>query len=52
MTITSQPKKGTMIKVDVPTHVAGVMDFANGAVGTIITSFDVWSHHARQPIST
>ena len=35
-----------MIKVEVPTHVAGVMDFANGAVGTIITSFDVW---ARQP---
>jgi predicted dehydrogenase len=43
-TITSQPKKGTTIKVDVPTHVAGVMDFANGAVGTIITSFDVWHH--------
>jgi predicted dehydrogenase len=41
--ITSQPKYGTKIKVDVPTHVAGVMDFANGAVGTIITSFDVWA---------
>jgi predicted dehydrogenase len=40
--ITSQPKYGTRIKVDVPTHVAGVMDFANGAVGTIITTFDVW----------
>jgi predicted dehydrogenase len=45
--ITSQPKYGTKIKVDVPTHVAGVMDFANGAVGTIITSFDVWA--ARLP---
>jgi predicted dehydrogenase len=45
--ITSQPKYGTTIKVDVPTHVAGVMDFANGAVGTIITSFDVWA--ARLP---
>ena len=42
-TITSQPKYGTQIKVDVPTHIAGVMDFANGAVGTIITSFDVWA---------
>jgi predicted dehydrogenase len=42
-TITSQPKYGARIKVDVPTHVAGVMDFANGAVGTIITSFDVWA---------
>ena len=42
--ITSQPKFGTVVKVDVPTHVAGIMDFANGAVGTIITTFDVWSH--------
>jgi predicted dehydrogenase len=41
--ITSQPKHGTKIKVNVPTHVAGIMDFANGAVGTIVTSFDVWS---------
>ena len=41
--ITSQPKYGTRIKVDVPTHVAGVVDFGNGAVGTIITSFDVWA---------
>jgi len=43
-TITSQPKYGTKIKVDVPTHVAGVVDFANGAIGTIIQSFDVWGH--------
>ena len=42
-TITSEPKRGTVITVDVPTHVAGVMDFANGAVGSIITSFDVWA---------
>jgi len=41
--ITSQPKHGTVINVDVPTHVAGVLNFANGAIGTIITSFDVWS---------
>jgi predicted dehydrogenase len=40
--ITSQPKYGTTIKVTTPTHVAGLMDFANGAVGTIITTFDVW----------
>jgi predicted dehydrogenase len=43
--ITSQPKHGTKINVDVPTHVAGIMDFENGAVGTIITTFDVWSHN-------
>jgi predicted dehydrogenase len=42
-TITSEPKYGTVIKVDVPTHVVGVLDFAEGAVGTIITSFDVWA---------
>ena len=43
-TITSQPKYGTKITVNVPTHVTGVLDFASGAVGTIITSFDVWHH--------
>ena len=42
-TITSAPKFGTQVVVDVPTHVAGIVDFANGAVGTIITSFDVWA---------
>lgn len=41
--ITSQPKYGTIITVRAPTHVAGVLDFANGAVGTLITSFDVWA---------
>ena len=42
-TITSQPKHGTVITVNVPTHVVGIMDFAGGAVGTIITTFDVWA---------
>ena len=41
--IGSEPKRGQVIKVDVPTHVVGVMDFANGAVGNIITTFDVWA---------
>lgn len=40
-TITSEPKYGTKITVDVPTHIAGIMDFANGAIGTLVTSFDV-----------
>ncbi len=43
-TITSQPKHGQKITVHVPTHVAGVLDFASGAIGTIVTSFDVWKH--------
>lgn len=42
-TVTSQPKHGTTITVDVPTHIAGVVDFASGAVATLVTSFDVWS---------
>jgi len=41
--ITSQPKNGTIIKVNTTTHLAGVMDFANGAIVSMITSFDVWS---------
>ena len=41
-TITSEAKNGQKIDVEVPTHVAGVIDFACGAVATIITSFDVW----------
>jgi predicted dehydrogenase len=41
--IGSEPKRGQVIKVDVPTHVAGVVDFANGAIATIIQSFDVWA---------
>jgi len=42
-TITSEPKAGTIITVDVPTHIAGILDFASGAIGTIVTSFDVWA---------
>ena len=42
-TITSQPKHGKRIQVEVPTHVVGVLDFASGAIGTIITTFDVWA---------
>jgi predicted dehydrogenase len=44
-TITSQPKYGKVIPVETPTHIAGVLDFTNGAIGTIVTSFDVWAHN-------
>jgi predicted dehydrogenase len=43
-TITSEPLNGAVINVEVPTHVAGVLEFTGGAIGTIITSFDVYSH--------
>ncbi len=41
-TITSQPKVGTVIDVDVPTYITGILNFDNGAVGTIFTTFDVY----------
>jgi predicted dehydrogenase len=43
-TITSQPLYGTKIEVNTPTHVASVLEFASGAIGTLTTSFDVWAH--------
>ncbi len=42
-TITSQPKYGTKIKVNTPTHVAGTLEFKTGAIATIMMSFDVWA---------
>jgi predicted dehydrogenase len=42
-TVTNQYNYGDKIPVHIPTHIAGVLDFAGGAVGTIITSFDIWA---------
>lgn len=42
--ITSEPRNGARIPVHVPTHVAGMMAFANGAVVQIGMSFDVAGH--------
>ena len=41
-TITSQPLAGTVVDVEVPTHITGILNFASGVVGTIVTSFDVY----------
>ena len=41
-TITSQPKCGETIRVNTPDHVAGTLDLACGAIGTIITTFATW----------
>ena len=43
-TIGSEGKRGQKIVVETPTHLVGVLDFEEGCVGTIITSFDVWTH--------
>ncbi len=42
-TITSAPKAGTTVSVEVPTFVAGTLEFCQGAIGSLITTFDVWS---------
>ncbi len=44
-TITSKPKAGQIVQVEVPTHVVGVLDFASGPIATLVTSFDVHYHH-------
>lgn len=36
---------GHTIQVNTPTHLVGVLDFVSGPVATLMTSFDVWSHH-------
>lgn len=41
-TITSEKKFGKAINVEVPTHVAGTVEFQSGAIATMITSFDIW----------
>lgn len=41
-TITSEPRHGERIPVEVPTHETAVLTFENGATGTLLTSFDVW----------
>ena len=40
-TIKSEPLRGQIIHVEVPTYVAGVLDFESGAIGTLVTTFDV-----------
>jgi len=44
--ITSQPLYGTRVKVEVPTHAIGLLEFASGTIGTITMSFDTWAAHA------
>jgi predicted dehydrogenase len=41
----SGTKKGVKLKVEIPTHYAGVFDFASGPVAALNMSFDVWSHN-------
>ena len=51
-TITSQPKAGKVIQVETPDHIAGLIEFENGAMGTILQSFAVIDsgHDGKHPI--
>ena len=48
-TVTSEPRRGEVIEVEVPTTVNGVLEFANGASVSFTVSWDIWKH-ARLPI--
>lgn len=41
-TVHSEPLRGKQFPVEVDTHITGNMEFASGAIGTLIASFDVW----------
>ncbi|MFH1613721.1 MAG: Gfo/Idh/MocA family oxidoreductase [Planctomycetota bacterium] len=43
-TILSRPFQGRKIKVEVPTHVAAILNFHCGVIATLVTSFDVIAH--------
>ena len=43
-TIGSGPREGETVPVDVATHIAGIIEFASGAVVEMTASFDVWKH--------
>ena len=30
------------MKVEVDTHVCGMLEFADGVIGSLMTSFDIW----------
>jgi predicted dehydrogenase len=42
---TSEFHRGRRIRVEVPTHVTGALEFVSGPLGTVITSFDMWAAH-------
>lgn len=42
-TIGSGPRAGTDFGVEVQTHVSGILEHENGALSTLIMSFDVWA---------
>jgi predicted dehydrogenase len=49
--ISSQPRAGEKITVKTPTNVHALLEFANGAIVTLLASWDVWAHtHANMEL--
>ncbi len=48
-TITSQPRHGEKIQVEIPTHVSASLEFHSGAVAALMASWDV-QRHGHNPI--
>ena len=40
--VTGGPRVGELLDVEVPTHVAALLELESGAVATLVTSFDCW----------
>ena len=47
--ITSEPRHGERIPVEVPTHISGSLEFQSGAIAALMASWDV-QRHAHNPI--
>jgi predicted dehydrogenase len=45
--IGSEPLRGQLMDVEVPTHVSSVLDFESGPVASMVTSFDVQASRLR-----
>ena len=45
--ILSEPRRGELIDVEVPTHVGALVEFESGLIATLVTSFDVQASRYR-----
>lgn len=42
--VSTPDRRVESIDVTIPTHASATLDFASGAIGTVLASFDVWDH--------
>jgi len=49
-TIQSEARKGEEIPVETPSTVHSLLEFASGAVITLVASWDVWGKHGHSPM--